>query len=80
MADETVERESLRAPHGANALAFAALFAVSAVFLFTSYCIARALVGGFGAGLRELVLAAVATVAASIFLWWLAPFADFAEI
>ena len=80
MTGEPADRDSLRAPHAANAMAFAALFAVSAVFLFTAYCMARALVGGFGAGPRELALASVATVATSIFLWWLAPFTDFAEI
>ncbi len=80
MPEEPVERDSLRAPPTANVVAFAALFGVSSVFLFTAYCGARAIVGGFGAGPRELVLAAVATVGASIFLWWLAPLADFAEI
>lgn len=80
MADKAHERDDLRAPGVANAIAFLMLFAVSTVFLFTAYCVARALVGGFGAGPREITLAAVATFAASIFLWWLAPLADFAEI
>ena len=80
MSDDSTERDSLRAPHLANVAAFTVLFVTSSVFLFTAYCMARALVGGFGAGLREITLAAVATVAASIFLWWFAPLADFAEI
>jgi hypothetical protein len=47
------ESAALRAPHGPNAIAFGALFAVSVAFLFASYCLARALVGGFGAGARQ---------------------------
>jgi hypothetical protein len=70
----------LHAPSGANAVAFALLFALSAAFLFASYCMSRALIGGFGAGPGAIALAVAATAAASIFLWWLAPFADFAEI
>jgi len=70
----------LHAPSGPNAAAFAALFAVSSAFLFASYCMARALVGGFGAGAGTIALSLAATAAASIFLWWLVPFADFAEI
>ena len=72
--------DELRAPAGANIVAWSVLFIVSAAFLFASYCMARALVGGFGAGLGTIAAAAGATAAASIFLWWLAPFADFAEI
>ena len=72
--------DDLRAPGGANAAAWAALFALSAAFLFASYCMARALAGGFGAGAATIAAATGATAAASIFLWWLAPFADFAEI
>ncbi|MFM2164056.1 MAG: hypothetical protein RL325_493 [Planctomycetota bacterium] len=74
------ESAALRAPHGPNAIAFGALFAVSVAFLFASYCLARALVGGFGAGAGAIALCLAATAAASIFLWWLVPFADFAEI
>lgn len=73
-------RDSLRAPHAANAVAFAVLFGLSAVFLFTAYCMARALIGGFGAGPRELVLCLATAFLASIFLWWLAPLTEFAEI
>ncbi|MFM7259373.1 MAG: hypothetical protein ACKO3W_02090 [bacterium] len=72
--------DGLRAPSGANALAFAALFASSFVFLFVSYCLARALLGGFGAGVGAISACVAATAAASIFLWWLVPFADFGEI
>jgi hypothetical protein len=72
--------DELRAPDGANAIAFGVLFAVSAVFLFVSYCMCRALIGGFGAGAGTIVLAVVSTFLASIFLWWFVPFADFAEI
>ena len=80
MAASPDDRDALRAPGGANAAAFVMLLLVSSVFLFTAYCMARALVAGFGAGLREMVLASVATIAASIFLWWLAPFSEFGEI
>jgi hypothetical protein len=71
---------SLRAPSGAQSAAFAALFGVSVAFLFVSYCLARALLGGFGAGPGAIAACVAATAAASIFLWWLVPFADFAEI
>lgn len=77
---DAVHPPPLRAPHGPNACAFAVLFAVALAFLFTSYCIARALVGGFGAGAGAIALCVASTAAASIFLWWLVPFADFAEI
>ena len=73
-------RANTGASTGANTGAFAVLFVVSVAFLFASYCMARALIGGFGAGVGTIVLAIAATAAASIFLWWLAPFADFAEI
>ena len=76
----TKERTELAAPAGASLAAFAVLFALSCASLFVAYCMARALVGGFGAGLHTLVVCVLATTAASIFLWWLAPFADFAEI
>jgi hypothetical protein len=72
--------ERLRAPSGVQAIAFATLFAVSVAFLFVSYCLARALFGGFGAGPGAIAACVGATAAASIFLWWLVPFADFAEI
>ena len=72
--------DRLRAPSGANAIAFAALFVGSAAFLFVSYCLARALFGGFGSGIGAITACVAATAAASIFLWWLVPFADFAEI
>ena len=72
--------EQLRAPDGANAFAFGALFALSAVFLFISYCGARALIGGFEVGAGAITAAVFSTALASIFLWWLVPFADFAEI
>ena len=71
--------DRLRAPSGANAIAFAALFVGSAAFLFVSYCLARALFGGFGSGIGAITACVAATAAASIFLWWLVPFADFAE-
>lgn len=74
------EPTALRAPNGPNALAFGVLFAVSVAFLFSSYCMARALAGGFGAGAATVTMCVAATAAASIFLWWLVPFADFAEI
>jgi len=73
-------REELRAPAGANAAALGALAVLACAFLFASYCIARALVGGFGSGFGTIALCVSATAAASIFLWWLVPFADFAEI
>jgi hypothetical protein len=69
-----------RANTAANTVAFAVLFVISVAFLFASYCMARALIGGFGAGVGTIAGAVAATAAASIFLWWLAPFADFAEI
>lgn len=72
--------EQLVAPPGANAVAFAALFAASFAFLACAYCMARALAGGFGGSTSTILLATAATAAASIFLWWLVPFADFAEI
>jgi hypothetical protein len=72
--------QQLTAPPIANAIAFGALFLLSAAFLGCAYCMARALAGGFGSSLATLALAASATAAASIFLWWLLPFADFAEI
>jgi hypothetical protein len=77
----TPERgEDLHAPGAANTVAVAALVALSAAFLFASYCMARALAGGFGAGFGTIALATLATMAAAIFLWWFVPFADFAEI
>jgi hypothetical protein len=79
-AQRSAVAEDLRAPEGANALAFAVLFALATVFLFFSYCMARALIGGFGAGAGTIALAVVSTFLASIFLWWFVPFADFAEI
>jgi hypothetical protein len=72
--------ERLRAPDGANAIAFGVLFLLSTAFLFISYCMARALIGGFGAGAGTVAIAVGATFLASIFLWWFVPFADFAEI
>ena len=54
---------------GANTGAFAALFVISVAFLFASYCMARALIGGFGARVGTIVLAIAATAHASIFLW-----------
>jgi hypothetical protein len=80
MSEAHHEIENLRAPPGANMIAFGALLALSTIFLFTSYCMARALVGGFGAHLGTIAACVLATIAASIFLWWLVPFADFAEI
>jgi hypothetical protein len=74
------ERTELSAPSGANAAALGVIFAISTAFLFAAYCMARALVGGFGTSATTVILAFTATTAASIFLWWLAPFADFAEI
>ena len=79
-APQAASPEELRAPDGANAVAFGALFALSAVFLFVSYCGARALIGGFDVGVGAIAAAVSATFLASIFLWWLVPFADFAEI
>lgn len=79
-AQRSAVAEDLRAPEGANALAFAVLFALATVLLFFSYCMARALIGGFGAGAGTIALAVVSTFLASIFLWWFVPFADFAEI
>lgn len=70
----------LVAPPGANLAAWGALFLTSAAFSFASYAMARALAGGFGGSVATIVLASVSTLAASIFLWWLAPLADFAEI
>jgi hypothetical protein len=74
------DRTELSAPSGANAAALGVIFAISTAFLFAAYCMARALVGGFGTNATTVILAFTATTAASIFLWWLAPFADFAEI
>lgn len=61
-------------------MAFAGLFLLSAAFLFVSYCWSRALIGGFEVGAGTVLAAVVSTALASIFLWWLAPLADFAEI
>lgn len=72
--------DQLHAPSGANAFAFATLFAISVAFLFVAYCLSRALFGGFGAGPGAIAACVASTAAASIFLWWLVPFADFAEI
>jgi hypothetical protein len=72
--------EDHRVHANANAMAFAMLFALSLAFLFVAYCMARALIGGFGANFATIALSAVATAASSIFLWWLTPLADFAEI
>jgi hypothetical protein len=69
-----------RAPSGANVCAFAVLFAISVAFLFVAYCLSRALFGGFGGGFGTITACVASTAAASIFLWWLVPFADFAEI
>lgn len=79
-APQASSSDELRAPDGANAIAFGGLFALSVVFLFVSYCAARALIGGFEVGVGAITAAVAATVLASIFLWWLVPFADFAEI
>ena len=79
-APRTAPPDELRAPDGANAVAFGVLFALSVAFLFVSYCMCRALIGGFGSGTGTIVLAVSSTFLASIFLWWLVPFADFAEI
>lgn len=79
-AERHPHREDLRAPSGANAAAFGVLSAISLAFLAASYCIARALAGGFAPGAGTIALCVAATAAASIFLWWLVPFADFAEI
>lgn len=73
-------RRPLVAPPGANLVAWGALLATATAFSFASYAMARALAGGFGPTVATMVLAFVSTVAASIFLWWLAPLADFAEI
>lgn len=73
-------RRELRAPPGANATALGALFALSLVFLFVSYCMSRALIGGFDTGVWTFLAALVANFFASIFLWWLVPFADSADI
>jgi hypothetical protein len=70
----------LVAPLGANLAAWCALLLASTAFSFASYAMARALAGGFGGPVATVVLSSVATVGASIFLWWLAPLADFAEI
>ena len=72
--------DRLTPPPGANATAFAALFLLSAAFLFVSYCWSRALIGGFEVGVGTVLAAVLSTALASIFLWWLAPLADFAEI
>jgi len=72
--------DDLTPPPGANATAFAALFLLSTAFLFVSYCWSRALIGGFEVGAGTVLAAVLATALASIFLWWLAPLADFAEI
>lgn len=77
---ETEAPRGLRAPAGANAIAFGALFCVSWAFLFVSYCMARALIGGFGAGVGSITLAVASAALASIFLWWLVPLADSGEI
>jgi hypothetical protein len=73
-------QRGLRAPAGANAIAFGVLFVVSCAFLFVSYCMARALIGGFGAGMGTVALAVSSSALASIFLWWLVPLADSGEI
>ncbi len=76
-----------QAPQNATALALLTIFVVSTAFLFVSYCVARALIGGFigsvesvTEGIGTMLLALLATAGASIFLWWLVPLADFAEI
>lgn len=74
------ERPTLTAPPAARAIALAGLFVLSLGFLFASYCIARGLVGTFSPGPSAIALCVASTAAASIFLWWLVPFADFAEI
>lgn len=79
-ADIGTNTDDLRAPQGANTVAFAALFALSSAFLFAAYCMARALAGGFGGDAGTIAICVASTAAASIFLWWLVPFADFAEI
>ncbi|MFM1805257.1 MAG: hypothetical protein RL136_2136 [Planctomycetota bacterium] len=78
--DAPIHPRDLRAPEIANTVALAALFAISAAFLFAAYCFSRALAGGFGAGVGTIALSVASTAAASIFLWWFVPFADFAEI
>ena len=72
--------DGLTPPPGANATAFAGLFILATAFLFVSYCWSRALIGGFEVGIGTVLAALAATALASIFLWWLAPLADFAEI
>ena len=37
-------------------MAFAMLFALSLAFLFVAYCMARALIGGFGANFATIAL------------------------
>jgi hypothetical protein len=75
------------APPNATAIALLTIFVISTAFLFASYCFARALIGGFigsaggvTSGVGTVLLACIATAGASIFLWWLVPLADFAEI
>jgi hypothetical protein len=70
----------IRASNTANAIAFGLLFALSAAFLFVSYCMARGLISGFGLDYGVIATAVIATAFASIFLWWLVPFADSGEI
>jgi hypothetical protein len=72
--------DGLTPPPGANAIALGGLFILSAAFLFVSYCWSRALIGGFDVGVGTVLAAIVSTAFASIFLWWLVPLADFAEI
>ena len=60
MSEAHHEIENLRAPPGANMIAFGALLALSTIFLFTSYCMARALVGGFGTHLGTIAACVLA--------------------